>query len=60
MYYYKTFYEDGTYDYLKSKKAIHDSKRVCNTCTRIKLISIVNYYFHQFTKLFSEYFYKNP
>lgn len=54
MYYYKTYYTDGTWDILKSKKAIHNSKLVCETCYKIQLKTIGWYYFQKI-----KYFLKN-
>lgn len=54
MYYYKTYYTDGTWDTLKSKKAIHNSKLVCETCCKIQLKTIGWYYFQKI-----KYFLKN-
>ena len=54
MYYYKTYYTDGTWDILKSKKAIHNSKSVCETCCKIQLKTIGWYYFQEI-----KYFLKN-
>jgi hypothetical protein len=48
MYYFKTFYEDGTHDFIKNKKALHDPRRqVCATCCGIRRVSIFTYYWNK-------------
>ena len=50
MYYLKTFYEDGTIDFIKSKKALHDPRRqVCATCYKIRPVSVLTYYWNKIT-----------
>ena len=49
MYYYKSYYDDGTWDVIKSKTPIRTASRVCMTCYRVKIISMFSYYWHQLT-----------
>lgn len=44
MYYYKTFYEDGSWDIIKSTTRISSPKTVCKTCVKIQIISGFRYY----------------
>lgn len=49
MYYYKTFYSDGTWDILKSNTRLIP-KKVCSSCIKIQLISWIIYYWLTLTK----------
>lgn len=44
MYYYKTFYSDGTWDIMNSTVPIRTAKTVCQTCIKIQPIGILKYY----------------
>lgn len=43
MYYYKTYYSDGTYSHLASKTLIRNKKEVCATCTKVQIKSFLWY-----------------
>ena len=50
MFYYKTFYIDGTWDLIKSKRAITNAKKdVCATCISVKPLGIIQYYWLKIT-----------
>lgn len=50
MFYYKTHYTDGTWDLVKSKKAIRNAKKdVCETCVSVKPLGIIQYYWLKIT-----------
>lgn len=44
MYYYKTFYSNGTWDIVNSATPIRTAKAVCQTCTKIQPIGRFKYY----------------
>lgn len=44
MYYYKTFYSDGTWDIVNSATPIRNTKTVCRTCVKIQPINMLKYY----------------
>lgn len=46
MYYYKTFYIDGTWAYVKSKKSL-TPKDVCKTCYALKRKSAIWYWLNR-------------
>ena len=48
MYYYKTVYNDNTWDIIKSKSAIRNPLQVCRTCRLVKIISVWEYYWLAF------------
>lgn len=43
MYYYKTYYLDGTYSHLATKNPIRNKKEVCTTCTKVQIKSFLWY-----------------
>ena len=50
MFYYKTLYIDGTWDLIKSKRAITNAKKdVCATCIFVKPLGIIRYYWLKIT-----------
>ena len=50
MFYYKTFYIDGTWGLIKSKRAIRNAKKdVCETCVSVKPLGIIQYYWLKIT-----------
>lgn len=60
MYYLKTFYEDGTVDFIKSKKALHDPRRqVCKTCYKIRPVNIFVYYWNKIIVNIKAWYYEN-
>lgn len=50
MFYYKTYYTDGTWDLVKSKRTITNAKRdVCVTCVSVEPLGIIRYYWLKIT-----------
>lgn len=53
MFYYKTYYKDGTWSNIKSEVAITNTKeQVCSTCVGVEPKSAIWYYFQEFISLF--------
>ena len=53
-YYYKTYYTDGTWSHIKSKKPILNSKWVCETCYKVQLKNVFWYYYQEFVNFLIE------
>ena len=49
MYFYQTFYKDGTWDILRSRCAIRRANQVCETCIAVRPISLFLYVYFVIT-----------